>query len=643
MEHKDPAVVVPFQRHDGLTAEKYADMKRQAQAGDTFWLDVAKRLRWNVAPTRGNESRWSADDVRIKWYADGVLNACDNCVDRHAETDPDLTALIWVSDDGETVEHITFADLRINVMRWAAILQNRGVVADDPVTMYLPMVPEAVYVMLACARIGAVHSVVFAGFSPAALAGRINDCGSRVVITADSSTRGGKHIPLKANVDAAVTDTPSVEHVVVVRRSGEDVPMHETRDSYADPDSIDSATLDIPCVPRAATDPLFILYTSGSTGTPKGLVHSTGGYLTYASFTHQLAFDPVPGEPFWCSADVGWVTGHSYIVYGSLANKTTNVIYEGVPNVPDASQMWRIVDQLKVRTVYSAPTAIRALMRAGDRPVRATSRASITLLGTVGEPINPEAWRWYFEVVGEQRCPIVDTWWQTETGAAMITPIPGVTPLKPGSATMPLPGIDLELLDDNGEEVNGEGKGVLYITRSWPGQSMTIHGNHQRFIETYFSQQSGRYFSGDGARRDADDYWFVTGRVDDAFNVAGHLLGTAEIESALVAHPAVSEAAVVGIPDSLKGHAVHCWVLLTEGVDPTDQLNADLVQQVRREIGPIATPSRIRFAPGLPKTRSGKIMRRILRAVATGALDSLGDTSTLAEPSIVQELVDAEK
>jgi len=604
---------------------------------EAFWAEAAKRLDWITPPTVIKDVSFAKDDFHIRWFADGVLNVAYNCVDRHLETRADQTAIIWEGDDPAQSGHLTYAELHREVCRMANVLKDLGVVKGDRVTIYLPMIPAAAVAMLACARIGAVHSVVFGGFSPDSIAGRIEDCGSRIVITADEGLRAGKRIPLKANVDEALTKV-SVDKVLVISHTNADVPIVEGRDvRYGE--AKHGVSDDCPCEPMNAEDPLFILYTSGSTGKPKGVLHTTGGYLFWASWTHELVFDYRPGEVFWCTADVGWVTGHSYVVYGALANAATTLMFEGVPNYPDNGRFWQVVDKHKVEIFYTAPTALRALMRDGDAPVKASSRKSLRLLGTVGEPINPEAWRWYHEVVGDGRLPIVDTWWQTETGGILVSPLPGATDLKPGSATKPLPGVELELVDAEGVVLEGATSGNLVITDSWPGQMRTVWGDHQRFFDTYFSAYPGKYFTGDGCRRDEDGYYWITGRVDDVINVSGHRMGTAEVESALVLHDDVAEAAVVGFPHDIKGQGIYAYVTLNKGVEPTDELKKALVAQVRHEIGPIAAPDAIQWAPGLPKTRSGKIMRRILRKIAENDVSSLGDTSTLADPSVVDDLV----
>ncbi len=605
---------------------------------DGFWRDVAARLDWIKPFTQVKDVSWNRDDFRIKWFADGVLNVSVNCLDRHLATRGDAVAFIWEGDDPADSKKITYRQAHEEVCRMANVFKAHGVKKGDRVTIYLPMIPEAAYAMLACSRIGAVHSVVFGGFSPDSLAGRILDCDSRLVITADEGLRGGKTVPLKMNVDLALTQCPGVERVLVVERTGAKWLKHSGRDVAYGPER-DAASADCPPEPMNAEDPLFILYTSGSTGKPKGVLHTTGGYLAWASWTHELVFDYRPGEIFWCTADVGWVTGHSYIVYGPLANGATSLIFEGVPNYPTTSRFWEVIDKHQVEIFYTAPTALRALMREGDEPVTKTSRKSLRLLGSVGEPINPEAWLWYHRVVGEERCPIVDTWWQTETGACLVSPLPGATPLKPGSASKPLPGVKLQLVDAEGAVLEGAISGNLCLTDSWPGQMRTVYGDHQRFIETYFTTYPGKYFTGDGCRRDEDGYYWITGRVDDVINVSGHRMGTAEIESALVAHHDVAEAAVVGFPHDIKGQGIYAYVTLNAHVQPTEDLRAELVKWVRREIGPFAAPDAIQWAPGLPKTRSGKIMRRILRKVAENDLSNLGDTSTLADPAVVDDLV----
>ncbi len=604
---------------------------------DVFWAEQARRLEWITTPSVIKDVSFAKEDFRIRWFADGVLNVCFNCVDRHLPERADQTAIIWEGDEADQSGGLTYAELHREVCRMANVLKSLGVRKGDRVTIYLPMIPAAAVAMLACARIGAIHSVVFGGFSPDSLAGRIEDCGSKLVITADEGLRGGKRVPLKANVDAAL-EKVDVATVLVISHTNADVPMTGGRD-FRYGELKHGVSDDCPCEPMNAEDPLFILYTSGSTGKPKGVLHTTGGYLFWASWTHELVFDYRPGEVFWCTADVGWVTGHSYVVYGPLANAGTTLMFEGVPSHPTVGRFWEVVDKHKVEIFYTAPTALRALMREGDGPVKATSRASLRLLGTVGEPINPEAWRWYHEVVGDGRLPIMDTWWQTETGGVLVSPLPGATDLKPGSATKPLPGVELALVDAEGTVLEGPTSGNLVITDSWPGQMRTVYGDHQRFFDTYFSAYPGKYFTGDGCRRDGDgDYW-ITGRVDDVINVSGHRMGTAEVESALVLHADVAEAAVVGFPHDIKGQGIYAYVTLNAGVQATDALCAELVAHVRKEIGPIAAPDVIQWAPGLPKTRSGKIMRRILRKIAEGDTGALGDTSTLADPSVIHTLV----
>ncbi|WCT75273.1 acetate--CoA ligase [Sphingomonas naphthae] len=618
-----------------------AMVRASLEDADAFWLDQARRLDWITPPTKANESSFAEEDFAIRWFADGELNVSANCLDRHLATRADQVAIIWEPDDpAAEPRRITYAELHAEVCRFANVLTAQGVKKGDRVTVYLPMIPEAAVALLACARIGAVHSVVFGGFSPEALAGRITDCDSRIVITADEGRRGGKTVPLKANVDKAAAHTPCLKSVIVVKATGGAVTMSEGRDIwYHEAAASVPATCDP--TPMSAEDPLFLLYTSGSTGKPKGVLHTSGGYLLWAAMTFETVFDYHQGQVYWCAADIGWVTGHSYIVYGPLANGGTSLMYEGVPNWPDASRVWQVVDRHQVEIVYLAPTALRSLMKEGDHLVTATSRKSLKLLGTVGEPINPEAWRWYHDVVGEGRCPIVDTWWQTETGGHMITPLPGAHALKPGSATAPFFGVEPYLLDPEGKRLEGKAEGNLVIARSWPGQMRTVWGDHDRFFQTYFTTYPGYYTTGDGARRDEDGYWWITGRVDDVINVSGHRMGTAEVESALVLHEDVAEAAVVGMPHDVKGQGIYAYVTLNAGVEPSDALRKTLVQWVRQEIGPIATPDAIQFAPGLPKTRSGKIMRRILRKIAEGdtSAAALGDTSTLAEPAVVEDLV----
>ncbi|MGB0314428.1 MAG: acetate--CoA ligase [Parvibaculales bacterium] len=619
---------------------QYQDMyARSLDDADGFWAEHGRRIDWIKPFSKVKNTHYGKDDVSIKWYEDGTLNACVNCVDRHVETRGEQVAIIWEGDEPDQDAKITYRQLHEEVCRFANVLKAQGVKKGDRVTIYMPMIAEATYAMLACARIGAVHSVVFGGFSPDALAGRILDCESTCVITADEGVRGGKKIPLKANTDAALAQCPDVTSVIVVERTGAGVAMQDGRDVWYHQEK-EKADKNCPAEEMSAEDPLFILYTSGSTGKPKGVLHTTGGYMVYASMTHQYVFDYKDGDIYWCTADVGWVTGHSYIVYGPLANGATTLMFEGVPNYPDNSRFWQVCDKHQVNIFYTAPTALRALMREGDGPVKATKRDSLRLLGSVGEPINPEAWLWYYNVVGEGKSPIVDTWWQTETGGILITPLPGATALKPGSATRPFFGVKPMLVDADGKELTGAASGNLCLTDSWPGQMRTVYGDHKRFIETYFSQYPGFYFTGDGCRRDEDGYYWITGRVDDVLNISGHRLGTAEVESALVAHGQVAEAAVVGYPHDIKGQGIYCYVTLNVGLAGDDDLKAELVQWVRKEIGPIASPDLIQFAPGLPKTRSGKIMRRILRKIAEDDFSNLGDTSTLADPAVVDDLID---
>jgi acetyl-CoA synthetase len=622
-----------------LTPDAYAALREAALTDPSaVFAEQAKRLDWMTPFTKVKDVSFAADDLHIRWFEDGVLNVSANCIDRHLAERGDQTAIIWEGDDPSQSKTITYRELHAHTCRMANVLKANGVKKGDRVTLYLPMIPEAAYAMLACTRIGAVHSIIFGGFSAESIAGRIIDCDSTFVITAAQGVRGGKTLPLKATVDEALKTCPDVKTVLVIGGGEGKAPMTSGRDiDYA----AEAAKVsdDCPPEPMGAEDPLFILYTSGSTGKPKGVLHTTGGYLFWAAFTHELVFNYTPGQVYWCTADVGWVTGHSYVVYGPLANGATTLMFEGVPTYPDASRCWQVIDKHKVEVFYTAPTAIRALMREGEAPVKKTSRASLKVLGSVGEPINPEAWRWYYDVVGDGRCPIVDTWWQTETGGIMISSIPGVTPLKPGYATTPLPGIKAVLVDANGHELEGETEGNLCLADSWPGQMRTVYGDHQRFIDTYFKTYPGHYFTGDGARRDADGDIRITGRVDDVINVSGHRIGTAEVESALVGHNDVAEAAVVGFPHDLKGQGIYCYVTLIQGVEPSDALMNTLKDEVRREIGRFAAPDIIQFAPGLPKTRSGKIMRRILRKIAENALDQLGDTSTLADPAVVDDLV----
>jgi acetyl-CoA synthetase len=614
-----------------------ARYEQAARDPNGYWAHEAKRIAWMKPPTKIKNTSFNGD-VSIKWFEDGTLNASVSCLDRHLETQGDQTAIIWESDDPNVSERVTYRQLHEKVCRLASAMRGLGVRKGDVVTIYMPMVVEAAVAMLACTRIGAIHSVVFGGFSPDSLANRIQDCGSKILITADEGRRGGRKVPLKANADEALTICPSVSHVIVVKVTGGAIAMRSGRDhDYAT--LCAAASPDCPPEEMSAEDPLFILYTSGSTGKPKGVLHTTGGYMVWAAYTHELVFDYHKGDVYWCTADVGWVTGHTYIVYGPLANGATTLMFEGVPNYPDSSRFWQVVDKHQVNIFYTAPTAIRALMRDGEGPVKKTSRKSLRLLGSVGEPINPEAWLWYHRVVGDHRCPIVDTWWQTETGGILISPLPGATALKPGSATLPLPGVRPLIVDGDGNELHGATEGNLCLSDSWPGQMRTVFGDHERFKLTYFSTFKGLYFTGDGARRDADGYYWITGRVDDVINVSGHRLGTAEVESALVAHPKVAEAAVVGYPHDIKGQGIYAYVTLNLGEEPTEALRKELIGWVRKEIGPIASPDIIQWAPGLPKTRSGKIMRRILRKIAANETDSLGDTSTLADPGVVTDLV----
>ncbi|WP_091735249.1 acetate--CoA ligase [Phenylobacterium immobile] len=632
-------VPADFAAHAHIDAAGFAAATAEAaNAPDAYWRKLGERLDWMAPFTQVKDVSFDKDDFRIRWFADGALNVSANCLDRHLPARADDVAIIWESDDPDMHDTLTYSQLHAEVCRMANVLKARGAKKGDRITIFLPMIPQAAVAMLACARIGAVHSVVFGGFSPDSLAGRIQDCGSTLVITADEGVRGGRHVPLKANVDEALNDCPDVTDVIVVRRTRADVPMVEGRDAFYSDLKKDVSDVCDP-EPMNAEDPLFILYTSGSTGKPKGVLHTTGGYLAWASYTHEAVFDYRPGEVYWCTADVGWVTGHSYIVYGPLANAATTLIFEGTPNYPTSSRFWDVIDKHKVEIFYTAPTAIRALMREGEEPVKRTSRSSLRLLGSVGEPINPEAWLWYHRVVGDGRCPIVDTWWQTETGGILMSPLPGAIPMKPGSCALPLPGVQPQLVDAEGKVLEGAVSGNLCLIDSWPGQMRTVYGDHERFIQTYFSAYPAKYFTGDGARRDEDGYYWITGRVDDVINVSGHRLGTAEIESALVANENVAEAAVVGFPHDVKGQGIYCFVTLKSDVVATDILQAELKGWVRREIGPFAAPDVVQFAPGLPKTRSGKIMRRILRKIAENDLTNLGDTSTLADPSVVDDLV----
>ena len=643
MEHVVHPVIEAAEARALVKKADYEALYRESvEDNEGFWAKQARRIDWMTPFTRVKDVSWNRDDLHVRWYEDGTLNVCHNCVDRHLETRGDQTAILWEGDDPSRDAHISYRELHGRVCRMANVLKDLGVTKGDRVTLYIPMIPEAAVAMLACARIGAVHSVVFGGFSPDALAGRIVDCESTVVITADEGLRGGRKVPLKANVDAAAERDgvgELLKHVLVVRNTGDDVGWVDDRDVWLH-EAEAKVSNDCPCEEMNAEDPLFILYTSGSTGKPKGVLHTTGGYLVYASYTHEIVFDYQDGDIYWCTADVGWVTGHSYIVYGPLANGAITLMFEGVPNYPDASRFWQVVDKHQVNVCYTAPTAIRALMREGEDYVKKTSRQSLRLLGSVGEPINPEAWEWYYHVVGEERCPVVDTWWQTETGGILISNLPGATDMKPGSATLPLPGIQPALLDQDGTVLEGAAEGYLVITDSWPGQMRTVYGDHQRFVDTYFSQYDGYYFTGDGCRRDEDGYYWITGRVDDVLNISGHRMGTAEVESALVAHKAVAEAAVVGYPHDIKGQGIYVYVTLNAGIEPTEELRTELRNWVRQDIGPIASPDLIQWAPGLPKTRSGKIMRRILRKIAENEYGNLGDTSTLAEPEVVEQLIE---
>ncbi len=639
MSNKIYAVPAAWKKKAHVDDATYQKMYAESVKNpDKFWARQAKRIDWFRAPTKIKNTSFAYPKVSIKWFEDGVTNVSVNCIDRHLKKRADQTAIIWEGDNPYDDKKITYRELHERVCRLANVMKKHGVKKGDRVTLYMPMIPEAAFAMLACTRIGAVHSIVFGGFSPESLAGRIEDCGSHFIITADEGLRGGKKIPLKANTDAALAKTGSTAKVLVVRRTGGAMQWQEGRDFWYHEEM---ASVSADCKPEKmkAEDPLFILYTSGSTGKPKGVLHTTAGYLVYAAMTHQYVFDYHDGDVYWCTADVGWVTGHSYIVYGPLANGATTLMFEGVPNYPSASRFWDVIDKHQVNIFYTAPTAIRALMQLGDAPVKRTSRKSLRLLGSVGEPINPEAWEWYHRVVGDDRCPIVDTWWQTETGGIMISPLPGATKLKPGSATKPFFGCQPALVDDKGAILEGAASGNLVILDSWPGQMRSVYGDHERFVQTYFSAYKGMYFTGDGCRRDADGYYWITGRVDDVLNVSGHRLGTAEVESALVSHPQVSEAAVVGYPHDIKGQGIYCYVTLMVGEAPSDELRKELVNHVRKEIGPLASPDKIQFSPGLPKTRSGKIMRRILRKIAEDDFGALGDTSTLADPAVVEDLI----
>ena len=633
-------VTAEFAKNAHIDKAKYEDMYGASiDDSETFWAEHGKRIDWIKPYTKVRDVNFKTPGVSIKWFYDGTLNASANCLDRHLETRGDHTAIIWEGDDPADSEHVTYRDLHERVCRLSNAMKARGVKKGDRVTLYMPMVVEAAVAMLACTRIGAVHSIVFGGFSPDSLSARIIGCNSNCVITADEGLRGGKKVPLKANTDEALKDCPSVETVIVVNRTGGDVNMQEGRDVWYE-DVCAEASPDCPPEEMNAEDPMFILYTSGSTGAPKGVLHTTGGYMVYASMTHEYIFDYKDGEVYWCTADVGWVTGHSYIVYGPLANGATTLMFEGVPNYPSISRFWDVCDKHNVNIFYTAPTAIRALMREGDEPVKRTSRKSLRVLGSVGEPINPEAWEWYYNVVGDGRCPIVDTWWQTETGGILITPLPGAIDLKPGSATKPFFGVQPQLVDGDGKVLDGATEGNLCLTDSWPGQMRSVYGDHDRFELTYFSTYHGKYFTGDGCRRDEDGYYWITGRVDDVINVSGHRMGTAEVESALVAHPKVAEAAVVGAPHDIKGQGIYAYVTLNADEPSSDELKKELVNWVRKEIGPIASLDWVQWAPGLPKTRSGKIMRRILRKIAEDDFSNLGDISTLADPAVVDDLVE---
>lgn len=631
-----------FQKKAFIDNDTYLALyQRSVEDNEAFWGDMGKRIEWFKPYTIVKDVSFDKSDLHIRWFADGVTNVSYNCIDRHLADRGDQTAIIWEGDDPSEDKNISYNELHAEVCKLSNAMKEMGVTKGDRVTLYMPMIPEAAFAMLACARIGAVHSIVFGGFSPEALAGRIIDCDAKLIITADEGLRGTKAVPLKANVDKALEhpSIDSVTHVLVVKRTGGAIDWDSNRDVWYH-DATEHAALECAPEPMNAEDPLFILYTSGSTGTPKGVLHTTGGYLVYASMTHQYVFDYHDGDIYWCAADVGWVTGHSYIVYGPLANGATTLMFEGIPTYPDSGRMGQVIDKHQVNILYTAPTAIRTLMSKGDEATSSSKRTSLRLLGSVGEPINPEAWEWYYKKFGESRCPIVDTWWQTETGGIMITPLPGATALKPGSATRPFFGVQPQLVDAEGVVLEGPGEGNLVIVDSWPGQMRTIYGDHERFIQTYFSTYDGKYFTGDGVRRDDDGYYWITGRVDDVLNVSGHRLGTAEIESALVAHPSVAEAAVVGYPHDMKGQGIYVYVTPMVGIYPDDELTKELVGWVRKEIGPIATPDHIQWTPGLPKTRSGKIMRRILRKIAANEYGELGDTSTLADPAVVDELID---
>ena len=627
-------------KHAHIDADGYQALYAESIADpDAFWAKHGKRIDWIKPYSQISDVSYDAKDLHIKWFADGSLNAAANCLDRHLAERGDQTAIIWEGDEPDQQRHISYKELHEDVCKFANVLKANGAKKGDRITLYMPMIPEAAIAMLACVRIGAVHSVVFGGFSPDALAGRIQDCESNMVITADEGVRGGRPIPLKSNTDAALKSCPDCTTVIVVKRTGGAIDWVEERDVWYE-EAMRAASADCPPEEMNAEDPMFILYTSGSTGKPKGVLHTTGGYMVYASMTHQYVFDYHDGDIYWCTADVGWITGHSYIIYGPLANGAITLMFEGVPTYPDSSRFWRIVEKHRVNMFYTAPTAIRALMREGEAPVASCNKSSLRLLGSVGEPINPEAWMWYHKIVGEERCAIVDTWFQTETGGILITPLPGATPTKPGSATRPFFGIKPVLVDGDNNLLDGAADGNLCIDHSWPGQMRTVYGDHQRFIETYFTTFPGRYFTGDGARRDADGYYWITGRVDDVLNVSGHRMGTAEVESALVAHPKVAEAAVVGYPHDIKGQGIYAYVTLIAGATPDTALASELRQWTRTQIGPIATPDLLQWAPQLPKTRSGKIMRRILRKIAANEYDQLGDTSTLTDPAVVDDLVD---